>query len=43
MAINDNVLVLLVILLCVSTCGKPDIWDGATNYLIKNDCKETKE
>lgn len=35
MAVSDNTLVLLSVLICVSTCGKPDVWDGAAAYLVK--------
>lgn len=34
MSISDNTLILLLVLISVSTCGSPDLWDGATEYLM---------
>ena len=31
----------LTILLCLSTCGDPDLWDAGTSYLMKEN--KTKE
>lgn len=39
---SDNLFVLMIVLLCMSTCGKPDLWDGATNYLMNINCESTK-
>lgn len=41
MAISDNVLILLLVLISVSTCGNPDVWDGAVTYLMKQERLES--
>ncbi len=37
---NDNAVFILLILICLSTCGKPDLWDATIIHLTKQECVE---
>jgi len=36
---SDNLFMCVVILLMLSTCGSPDIWDASIHSLMQENCK----
>ena len=37
---SDNLFVIVLILICLSTCGEPDFWDKAPLIVNVRDCEK---